>query len=252
MRKVVYDGGTFEITSRELLFSVIIVVLMLTVGFFISEKISSAADEKNQEYEQAAKIDGDKELFEYGMRTDIGNAFVSGTLRAEDPVSLSEIDGEYAYIKKVEERYTKHTRTVTDYDEDGNVCGSHEETYYTWDAVGHEDYACSKITFLDNEFEYGTIPFPACEYLTTIKESSKVRYLYYVCETEYSGTIYAKLADETISDAKFIDEKGVNEAFEYMCSSSIVNTIVFWIIWVSLIGAAVYGFCYLNNRWLED
>ena len=126
-RTVIYDGETFEITARELLFSVIIVILMLTAGFFIGEKIASAADERNQEYEQAAKIDGDKELFEYGMRTDIGNAFVCGTLKVVDPVSLPEIDGEYAYIEKVEERYTKHTRTVTDYDEDGNVCGSHKE-----------------------------------------------------------------------------------------------------------------------------
>lgn len=250
MRKVVYDGDTFEITSRELLFSVIIVVLMLTVGFFTSEEISSAADEKNQEYEQAAKIDGDKELFEYGMRTDIGNAFVAGTLKAMDPICLPDIDGEYSFIRKVKEKYTQHTRTVTH--KSGKTTYTTVETYYTWDEVGHEEYACSKITFLDNGFEYGTIPFPACEYLTTIKESSKVRYLYYVCETEYSGTIYAKLADETISDAKFIDDKGVNEAFEYMCSSSIVNTTVFWILWVILIGAAVYGFCYLDNRWLED
>ena len=186
------------------------------------------------------------------MRTNIGNAFVAGTLKAVDPISLPEIGGEYSYIRKVKEEYTMHEMVVTDYDEDGEVIGNHIETYYTWDEVGHEDHACSKITFLDNEFDYGTIPFPAREYLTTIKESNKVRYLYYVCETEYSGTIYAKLADETISDAKFIDEKGVNEAFEYMCSSSIVITIVFWILWVIMIGAAVYGFCYLDNRWIED
>lgn len=250
MRKVVYDGGTFEITSRELLFSVIIVVLMLTVGFFIGEKISSAADERNQEYEQAAKIDGDKELFKYGMRTDIGNAFVAGTLKAVDPISLPDIDGEYSFIRKVKEKYTQHERIVTH--KSGKTTYTTVETYYTWDEVRHEDYACSKITFLDDEFDYGTIPFPAREYLTTIKESSKVRYLHYVCKTEYSGTIYAKLADETISDASFIEGKSVNEAFEYMCSSSIVNTIAFWIIWVILIGAAVYGFCYLDNRWVED
>ena len=105
-RTVIYDGGTFEITARELLFSVIIVLVMLTTGFFIGEKISSSADERNQEYEQAAKIDGDKELFGYGMRTDIGNAFVYGTLKTVDPVSLPEIDGEYAYIRKVKEKYT--------------------------------------------------------------------------------------------------------------------------------------------------
>lgn len=249
-REVIYDGGTFEITARELLFSVIIVLAMLTLGFFVGEKISSWADEKNQEYEQAVKIDGDKELFEYGMRTDIGNAFVSGTLKAVDSVSLPDIDGEYSFIRKVKEKYTQHERTVTH--KSGETTYTTVETYYTWDEVGHEDYACNKITFLDNEFDYDTIPLPACEYLTTIKESSEVRYLYYVCKTEYWGTIYAKLSDETVSDAKFIEAKGVNEAFEYMCSSSIVNMIVFWIIWVILIGAAVYGFCYLDNRWLKD
>lgn len=45
-RVVIYDGGTFEITARELLFSVIIVLAMLTLGFFVGEKISSWADEK--------------------------------------------------------------------------------------------------------------------------------------------------------------------------------------------------------------
>ena len=251
-RTVIYDGGTFEITARELLFSVIIVILMLTAGFFIGEKIASAADERNQEYEQAAKIDGDKELFEYGMRTDIGNAFVSGTLKAVDPVSLSEIDGEYAYIRKVKEKYTRHERTVTDYDEDGNVTGHHTETYYTWDSAGHEEFACTHITFLDNEFDYGVIPFPGSRHLTTIKESSKVRYQYYVCDMEYAGTIYAKLADKTISDVTFIENKGVNDAVEYMCNSSVVGVVAFWIFWIVLICAAVYGFCYLDNRWVED
>ena len=249
-RVVIFDGGAFEITVRELLFGVIIVFTMLTLGFFVGEKISSWTDEKNQEYEQAAKIDGNKELFEYGMRTDIGNAFVSGTLKAVDSVSLPDIDGEYSFIRKVKEKYTQHERTVTH--KSGKTTYTTVEIYYTWDEVGHEDYACNKITFLDNEFDYGIIPLPACEYLTTIKESSKLRYLYYVCKPEYRGTIYAKLADETISDVKFIEAKGANEAFEYMCSSSMVNTIVFWIIWVILIGAAVYGFCYLDNRWLED
>ncbi len=249
-RVIIYDGGTFEITARELLFSVIIVLVMLTLGFFVGEKISSWADEKNQEYEQAVKIDGDKELFEYGMRTDIGNAYVAGTLKAVDPISLPDIDGEYSFIRKVKEKYTQHTRTVTH--KSGETTYTTEEIYYTWDEVGHEDYACSQITFLDNEFDYGVIPLPGSRHLTTIKESSKVRYQYYVCDMEYAGTIYAKLADKTISDVTFIEGKGVNDAVEYMCNSSIVGVVVFWIFWIVLICAAIYGFCYLDNRWVED
>ena len=223
---------------------------MLTAGFFIGEKISSAADERNQEYEQAAKIDGDKELFEYGMRTDIGNAFVSGTLKAVDPVSLPELDGEYAYIKKVKEKYTQHTKTVTH--SDGKRTWTTTETYYTWDAVGSEEFCCTHIAFLDNEYDYGVIPFPGARHLMTIRESSKVRYQYYACDTEYDGTIYAKLAGKTISDVTFIEGKGVNDAVEYMCNSSVVGVVAFWIFWIVLICAAVYGFCYLDNRWVED
>lgn len=250
--RIIYDGGTYEITARELLVSAIIVLILLAGGFFISEKISSATDERNQKYEQAVKIEGDKELFEYGMRTDIGNAFVSGTLKAVEPVTLPEIDGEYAYIRKTEEKYTKHEKTVTDYDKDGKVIGHHTEVYYTWDAVGHKDYTCSRISFLDNEFNYGTIPLPSAAYLTTIEKWHDVRYVYHVCKDEYNGTIYAILADETIKQAQFINGMGVEDAVEYMCRSSVSGVVVFWIAWILLIVAAVYGFCYLDNRWVED
>ena len=47
------------------------------------------------------------------MRTDIGNAFVYGELKAVDTVSYDEIEGDFSYIKKVKEKYTKHTRIVT-------------------------------------------------------------------------------------------------------------------------------------------
>ena len=106
----VFDG--IEITLREVLVSIIIVLLMAAAGFMISEKISSKLDEMNEEYEQAVKIENDRELFEYGMRTNVGNAFVSGTLKTLDPVSLPEIDGEYSSITKTKEEYTKHTRTM--------------------------------------------------------------------------------------------------------------------------------------------
>jgi hypothetical protein len=28
--------------------------------------------------------------------------------------------------------------------------------------------------------------------------------------------------------------------------------VIFWVVWVILIGAAVFGFCYFDNKWLED
>lgn len=62
---------------------------------------------KNEKYNKAVKIE-DQELFEYGMRTDIGNAFVYGNLEAVDTVTYPEIGGKYMYVRKVEEHYTRH------------------------------------------------------------------------------------------------------------------------------------------------
>lgn len=245
----VFDG--IEITLREVLVSLIILLIMAAAGFMISEKIQSHIDEKNEEYERAVKIENDRELFEYGMRTNVGNAFVSGTLKTLDPVSLPEIDGEYSSITKTREKYTKHTRTVTDYDSNGKVKGHHEEVYYTWDAVGHENYYATKISFLDIEFDYGKIEFPGQSYLTTIKVSSDVRYVYRVCGTEFNGTIYTKLGDNTITRASFYDDQDTSEAFETACNTSKVLLIGFWIIWIVLIGAAVFGFVSFDNDWIE-
>ena len=109
MRKVstiIYSGSGWDLTVRELMFSIVIILIMLTSGFFISEKISSSCDNKNEEYYQAIKIDNDAEQFQYGMRTNVGNAFVKGTISVVDPVTDSDIEGEYAYIKQ--QRSTIH------------------------------------------------------------------------------------------------------------------------------------------------
>jgi hypothetical protein len=89
MRKgstIIYSGSGWDLTVRELMFSIVIILVMLTGGFFISEKISSSCDNKNEEYYQAIKIDNDAEQFQYGMRTNVGNAFVKGTLSVYLPL----------------------------------------------------------------------------------------------------------------------------------------------------------------------
>lgn len=251
-RKVIYYGRGWNLTVREAVFSIAIFFLMLMFGFFLSEKIASSLDEQNQEYYQAVKIDGDTEVFQYGMRTNIGNAFVSGVLEAVDPVTYPELGGEYAYVEKVKEEYTKHTKTVDDYDEDGNKIGSHEEEYWTWDVVGRDEIHCGSIRFLGVDFEYGKIRLPDSYYLETIKEWSDTRYKYYVVDVSYEGSIYADLRDKTINSAVFINGCNAHEAEERMASRAKGVMVGFWIFWIVLTGGAIYGFCYFDNRWLED
>ena len=82
--KIIYSGNGWDMTVRELMFNIVIILIMLMGGFFISEKIASHNDEQNQEYYQAMQIDGNAELFQYGMRTDVGNAFVKGNRIVEN------------------------------------------------------------------------------------------------------------------------------------------------------------------------
>ena len=106
-----FDFGDFEITKREILASISIIAVMILIGVLISGKISEHQMDENEVYNKAVKIES-TDLFQYGMDTNIGNAFVYGDLEAVDTVTYPEIGGEYMYVKKVKERYTEHTKQV--------------------------------------------------------------------------------------------------------------------------------------------
>lgn len=245
------DFGEFTITKREILLSIAIIAVLLALGLWLSEGITEWQMDKNAVYEQALRVDS-TDIFEYGMRTNVGNAFVYGDLKAVDTVSFPEIDGEYMTVQKITERYTRHTRTVT---KTRTVNGKTQtytevEVYWTWDEIDRETKRNEKITFLGVEFERGKIEIPGLRYLDTIKESSKIRYKYYGTGTEFVGTIYTDLRDGTISDgSEFYEGRTIEQALEHLKVP--VGTIGFWIFWVLLMCGAVFGFFYIDNKWLE-
>lgn len=233
-----------EITKREIIASIAIISFMLIIGLIISEKISGWQNDKNAEYQKALHI-SDTEMFRYGMQTNMGNAFVYGDLLAVDTVTYPEIGGEYMYVEKVKERYTKHTRRVKRGD------SYRTETYYTWDRVESEDIKCKEVEFCGVVFDSSKINLPGTEYLDTIKESSRVRYKYYGVLTAYTGTIYTDMRENAITDnSAFYKDCTIDEALE-KCTSSI-GSIIFWIFWLALTAGLVYGFYYADNKWLEN
>ena len=237
-----------EITKREIIISIAIVAVMLILGFIISGCITDAINDKNAEYQKAIHIEN-TELFQYGMDTNVGNAFVYGDLKAIDTVTFDEIGGEYLYIEKVEEHYNMHTRTVTYTDSKGKT-QTRTEVYWTWDYHDSWSKHSEKISFCGVEFDYGKINTPSSRYLDTIQKSSHIRYQYYVVDTAHTGTIYTQLLDKTITDGSdFLKNYTLEESLDYYTSS--VAVVIFWIVWVLLSGFAVYGFYYLDNRWLE-
>lgn len=255
MRKYSYrkgfDFGDFEITKREIIASISIIAVMILIGVLISGKISEHQMDKNEIYNKAAKIENTN-LFQYGMDTNVGNAFVYGDLEAVDTVTYPEINGEYMYIEKVKERYTKHTRRVA---HTKTVNGKTQtyyttEIYWTWDRVSSEDIKCKEISFCGITFKSNKFDIPGTDYIDTIKESSHIRYKYYGTGTKFTGTIFTELKDKTISDnTNFYNNMNIEKTVDYLESGG--GEIVFWILWIILIIVCVFGFYYLDNKWLE-
>ena len=220
-----------EITKREVLISIIIICIMLIFGGMIHQRICTAVTEKNKEYELAIQIN-DTDTFKYGMKTNIGNAFVYGELIAIDPVTNPELDGEWMWIQKIKERYTKHTRTVT-VKENGKTKTKTEE-YWTWDRVGSEEWHSKKVKFLNEEFSYNLITDVDYEYIKTDR-IGYTRYKWYASKIKHKGTIYTYLANNTISRASFTDNKNIQETFDSMVINMTISLVFFWIIWIVLI-----------------
>lgn len=237
----------FEIKKREVLASVSIVAIMLLIGVLIAGKISTYQMDKNEMYNKAVKIET-KEMFQYGMDTNVGNAFVYGDLKAVDTVTYPEIGGEYMYVEKVKEQYTMHTRVVTH--SNGKTTYTTTEIYWTWDRVGSEDIKCKEVSFCGVNFASNKIDLPGTDYIDTIKKSSNVRYKYYGVGTEYKGTLFTDLREKTISEnSKFYNNLTIEKTLAYLESG--IALWVFWLFWIVLIGGVVFGFYYLDNRWLD-
>lgn len=240
-----------EITKREVLVCISIVAVMLIIGLLIGGAISDACADRNEVYNKAVKLDT-TDMFEYGMRTNVGNAFVYGDLKAVDTVTYDEIGGKYMYVEKVKERHTRHTRTVT---KTRTVNGKTQtytttEVYWTWDVVDRDSKKCDEVTFLGVVFDSDKIQLPSDHHIDTTSGGYHIRYKYYGVDTDHVGTIFTDLRDNTISDrTPFYKNSTIPETVERL--QMMDWSVVFWIFWIILTGGACYGFCYLDNRWLE-
>lgn len=240
--------GDFEITVREIICSITMFSIWMILGLLITGAIQNHKLDNIEEYNKAVKI-SDSEQFQYGMDTNVGNAFVYGELVAEYPVTYEELDDEYLYIEKVKEKYTKHTRHVTYTDSEGKK-HTKTETYWRWDVQHREDQQCYSVKFLNVSFPTSKFKLPYKSHITTIKESSHIRYQYYGIPKTLTGTIYTKLYNKDISDKSEFTQKSLSDTVEYYTTMSSVGFVVFWIFWVILILVAIIGFYYLENRWL--
>lgn len=244
-----FQFDTFEITPREIIASVVIVGVMFLIGFTISGKIDNYIMDQNEEYNRAAKIESN-DLFQYGMETDLGNAFVYGKIEPVDTVTYKEIGGKYYYIRKIREEYRRHEKTERVKDSKGKVHYK-KKVWYSWDDVWRKSKTCKKIKFAGKKFKQDKVDFIGSHYLKRIYHTSRVRYEYYGMEAKpVKGTVYTKLKNNTMASCD-LNKSNLKDTVESYKTSGGVLKILFWVFWITGTGLAVFGFYYLDNHWLE-
>ncbi len=243
-----YRFRDMEITFREVLFSIIIIIVMLIIGIVIHSNISDSLMSKYQRYNTALQIDNNEKEFAYAIYTDVGDVIAYGELKAVDTVTYPEIDGDYSYVCMITEKHRMHTRTYTTTDSNGHT-HVHTETYWSWDEIDRKSIHSNNITFLNKKFEYKEIKLPDDVYLCTKDVNIDTRHVYYVRYPSYTGTLLTTIKDNQIYNSVFYNNKNIEETLKYLESG--YQLIIFWILWIILIIIVILGFYYIDNNWLE-
>lgn len=238
-----------EITKRELIASIILLAILFIIGLFLGELINNDHLDNVAKYNKALKIK-DSEIFSYAMKTNVGNSFIEGDFIVQDPVTFDEIDGEYAYLVKDKEEYTRHTRQVTTTDSKGKT-HTKTEVYYTWDNVSTERKKASTISLLGINFDIEKFNLPSKERITTIYKGTDTRFIYYGVPKEFHGTIFSYLSEDTIQ-GKSIDiyTSTIEDTLDMLTTNFWIY--IFWAFWIFLSLSATYYFCIHDNDWLNS
>lgn len=233
-----------EITKREIIASISILAIMLIIGFYISGKISEHHQDENSIYNKAMKIK-QQDIFEYSMKTNVGNAFVEGELIALNPVTYDKLKGEYLYIKRVKERYTMHTRVIK------SGKSTRVQTYWTWDYIGKEDKISDRLSFLGVNFNSDKFNIPDGDYIDTISDGFRLRSKYYGYPIKSNVTIFGSLKDNTIKDQANVYESNINDTIENLQNSGVFELSIFWLVWIGVAITIIFLFYKAENKWLE-
>lgn len=242
-----------EVTKREIIVAISIFLVMISIGIIIKNNIEDIINTKNEKYYKALKIDNNEDMFKYAMQTNVGYILAQGNVQAIDPVE-KDIEGQYFYIRKVKEKYTRHTREVKHTRSVGNTTETYytTEEYWTWDYAGQEEYHVDKFKYLGNEFNYEDIKFYNISYQKTINVDYYTRYVYYGIPSEFQGCLFSKIEDNQCKDIDFKCNTTIEDVIESKKKEAGISSTIFIVVWIFLcIGCAV-GYVYLDNKYLED
>lgn len=115
------------ISPKEWMLLAAIGIVFIILAIFITGEVQNSLNERNTVYFSAHKVE-DKATMDYTMETRTNNLMVYGVFTSNTELHTKRVSGNFAYLSELVEKYTRHTRTVTD--SDGKT---KTETYYSWD-----------------------------------------------------------------------------------------------------------------------
>lgn len=272
-----YDS---EITRGEIIVVGIAFIIWTALCIVVNLNITNNTLKKNEKYYKSIKIDNDEKIFKYAMKADEGNALVYGTVKAIDTVTLPEIVGEYMAIKVEVERYNQYSREVEDKNEDGEVIGSHIETWEEWNYETSHLYTSKCVKFLGVDFPYSKFRINNYKILDLDKNISKellskvhfnmlyennhffdsvgdLRYTFYVVPTEVDITAFGNLRENNMFNVNLRERPvevhycTIPKVIEKLENGKKVPNVIFTIIWyIAFIGGAYY-FVMQRNKWAD-
>lgn len=242
--------GNYEVTLREVIFSITIVAVLYLIGFFIAGHIEHSANSKNLEYRQAAQISNTNE-FAYALKTDIGNAFIQGKFEAVDTVSHNNLSGDWLHIVAEYEKYTMHTRMVTTSNGKGGT-RTYLHTYWTWDRYDLKRLHSKFVKFGGIVFPYDTFSYDYAERKShRVKIGNGRRITFTALYPRFNATVYSNLKDgKLIGENILMKDMSIKECYDSYTKNC--GLVIFWSIWILFMCAAVVIFVIHENGWIED
>lgn len=118
----------------------------------------------------------------------------------------------------------------------------------------HRDvYTADSVLFLGVKFALKNIDYSVpCEYKETQKESSHIRYKYYVHPRSVKGVMVGVCDDKTYKELDFTNDTTIEKMIERADKRLNSAPVIFWVLWMLLTAGLVALFYYFENNWLED
>lgn len=258
MNRTLFYVGDVEVTPREIAVSVIILFVMLALGWIVTNAIRQSNHDKHTRLDVALQIT-DKDIYNHAINTKLGDIVAYGTMQGERPITNDRVAGQYSYLKEVEEHYVKKTRVVT-YSCNCNSKGqcstcTRTETYWEWDEYNTIEYTNNNVIFFDNIYSYNIFTNYPKNYIDTVKTERKIRFVYYGVPYQFPTSIIVNTSSGTIQAF----DGGAIRLYPYNTPDEAISVdefgggffiAIFWVIWLVVIGAAIYGYVYLENNYL--